>query len=155
MKPRTEQLAYVERVARWWEGLTASRNAGKILGWLMICEPPHQSSSDLVDALGISTGSVSTHIRGLVDLGLVERVTFAGDRATYFQLKDHVWSAMMWSEQARIEEMRGLTEDVAEVLPAQRPDRVTDLGQVIEFVAREWPEFMRRMSEFLEKERTS
>lgn len=153
MKPNRAQLAYVERVARWWEGVTGSRNAGKILGWLMICEPEYQSPLDLVEALSISTGSVSTHLRQLADLGFVEKVTFSGQRATYYHLKKDVWSQIIWGEKDRIEGMRTLTEDVSDVLPQVRPDRVTQLGEIIDFMSREWPKLMERFSE-LEKERT-
>lgn len=155
MNPTAEQSAFTERVGRWWESLSGSRSAGLILGWLMICDPPHQSSSTLVEALQISAGSVSTQTRVLERIGLVERVTFPGDRTTYYQLPPHVWLELMWSEQQRIEEMRDLARAAESLTPAERPDRVEDLGRVAEFFLGRWPELMEGLTAHVEKERTS
>ncbi len=155
MNLSVEQSAFVERVGRWWESLAGSRAAGAILGWLMVCEPAHQSSAALVEALKISAGSVSTQARLLERIGLVERVTFPGDRMTYFQLRPHVWLQMMWSEQLRIEEMRAIAEAARDVMPAERPDRVEDLGRVAEFFLDRWPDLMHGLTVYLQKERAS
>jgi DNA-binding transcriptional regulator GbsR (MarR family) len=152
MKLREHEIGFVERVGRWWESLSGSRTAGRILGWLMICEPPHQSSADLVEALSISAGSVSTLIRQLEMIDLVERVTFPGDRSTYFQLPKNVWSKMMWGEQARIREMARLGDDAADVMPSHRTDRITELAVIAEFFEEEWPGLMERLARRLEKE---
>ena len=155
MKPTAEQSQFIERVGRWWEQFSGSRSAGQIVGWLMICEPAHQSSSELVDALQISAGSVSTQARLLETVGLVERVTFPGDRSTYYQLKPHVWLEIMWSEQQRIEEMKHLADSAAPLTPETRPDRVHELGLMAEFFLERWPDLMAELSDYLEKERAS
>ncbi len=151
MKLSEGQLEFVERVGRWWESLSGSRTAGRILGWMMICDPPHQSSADLVSALSISAGSVSTLIRQLEMVDLVERITFPGNRSTYFRLPRNVWSKMMWGEQTRIAEMARLVDAAADVMPSDRPDRITELGQIAEFFEDEWPGLMERLAQQLEK----
>lgn len=155
MKPDPGQIEFIERVGRWWETVSGSRAAGQILGWLMICEPPYQSAPQLVEALHISAGSVSTQARTLESVGLVERTTFPGDRATYYQLKPNVWTDIMWAEQQRIEEMKTIADAALGVVPDERPDRVVDLGRVTEFFIERWPELMDDLREHLEKERAS
>lgn len=120
---------------------------------MMICEPPHQSSSDLVDALELSTGTVSTQIRVLERILFVERVTFPGDRATYFQLKPDVWIGVMMSEPDHIRRMMELAEAATAVTPEIRPDRVTDMGFIASFLLDRWPSLMNELLEQL-KERT-
>ena len=154
MKLAASQSAFVERVGRWWEATTGSRTAGRILGWLMICEPAHQSSADLMEALHTSAGSISTQIRVLETIGLVERVTFPGDRATYFQLLPHAWIELMENEQQRIVGLAAMARDALDVAPAERPDRVTDLVRITEFFVAEWPALMERLAQHLEKEAT-
>ncbi len=153
MKPTHEQSVFIERVGRWWESVAGSRAAGAILGWLMVCEPAHQSSAGLAEALKISSGSVSTQTRLLERVGLVERVTFPGDRMTYYQLRDHVWPQMMWSEQQRIEEMKDIADAARSLMPDERPDRVEELGQVAEFFLERWPELMDGLTAHLQKEK--
>lgn len=126
-----------------------SRNAGRILGWLMICEPPHQSATELVETLEISTGSVSTQVRLLEQIGLVERTSFRGDRARYYQLPDHVWMKTMDTELARITQMRLLADAGANVIPETHPERVTELGDIARFFQQEWPALLTRMAQHL------
>lgn len=152
MKPTEAQANFIERVGRYWESLSGTRTAGRILGWLMICEPDHQSSSDLVAALDVSTGSVSIQVRQLERLNLVERTTFPGDRASYYRLPDRAWSRLVDSELDRMIEMRKLAEAGAELLPESRPERVTELKAIGEFLTDEWPQLMDRLTDHLEKE---
>ena len=54
MDPR--HAAYVEDVALYWEAQGLPRIAGRIVGWLMICDPPHRSARQLADDLGGGAG---------------------------------------------------------------------------------------------------
>lgn len=154
MKLSEAQSAHVEAVGRWWESIAGSRNAGRILGWLMICDPPHQSSRELAETLHSSAGSVSTQARVLETVGFVERVTFRGDRSTYYQLRPDVWLGLMGGEHQRIRELRALAASASEVLPATRPDRVTDLGRIAQFFDEEWPGVIERLTAYLAKEKS-
>lgn len=142
---------FVEQVGRFWESSGQPRTAGRMLGWLMICDPPEQSSVDLAEALDVSAGSVSTTTRQLVQVGLVDRVTFPGDRASYFRLHEHAWIEVM---HGRIEGIRGLHQVAlaAEPLtPTRRADRVDDLRFITEFMLEEWPQLMNRMQSQLDE----
>ena len=140
-------------MGRWWETGTGSRTAGRILGWLMICDPPHRSASELIDELDVSSGSVSTQIRLLERLQFVERHTFPGDRVTYYQLKPDVWVEVMASEMGHLERMRAISEVGARVVPEERPERLTDVGLIAQFFLEKWPSFMEELLEYLEKAR--
>lgn len=151
MKPTPPQDEYVEKVGRWWEQV-GSRTAGRILGWLMICEPPHRSAADLAVELKVSAGSVSTQTTALERIGFIERVTFPGDRASYYQLRPNVWVELMRSEEPRIAQLKSLADAARDVLPDARPDRVTDLDRVASFYSKEWPGLMDRLSEYMDTE---
>lgn len=155
MKPTSDQSAFIERVGRWWETVSGSRTAGQVIGWLMICEPAHQSSAELSETLKISAGSVSTQTRVLERIGFLERVTFPGDRATYYQLRPHVWLELMWSEQQRIEEMKSLADAAEPLTPDTRPDRVEELGLMAGFFLERWPDLMAELNKYLKKEKAS
>lgn len=61
--------------------------AGRILGRLLMCDPPHQSLAHLGRDLQASKGSVSTMTRLLIDRRMAERVTFPGDRQDYIRVR--------------------------------------------------------------------
>lgn len=74
------------------------RMVGRILGWLLICDPPEQSASDLAEALQASKGSISTATRVLLRLGFVERVRFPGERFDRFRSQPEAWDEFFWRE---------------------------------------------------------
>src|ERR1700744_466842 len=55
---------------------------GRILGWLLICDPPEQSAGDIADAIGASRASLTTSMRLLTAGELVRRSHRPGERTT-------------------------------------------------------------------------
>lgn len=102
----------------------------------------------------MSGGSVSTQTTVLERIGFLERLTFPGDRATYYQLRPNVWVELMKGESERLRQMKKLAEAGREVVPHERPDRVEDLDRVASFFLDEWPDTMKRLMKYLEEERS-
>ena len=156
MNLSVSEQAFLERFGRFWETRGGSRIAGKIVGWLMVCDPAHQSSAQLVDVLEVSHGSVSTQVRQLEQLGYVERVTFPRDRTSYFVLNHAGWSGIMegaWS--APVAELKELGL-IGEKLAADvRPERARDLVLMSDFLLSEWPGFIHRMKTYIAEHSTA
>ena len=58
---------------------------GRILGWLLICDPTAQSGAEIAAALGLSKGSVSAGLRMLEAPGLIRRTPMPGRRGIFFE----------------------------------------------------------------------
>lgn len=101
------ETRFVEDMGVVMEADGRPRIAGLILGWLLICEPPHQSFSDLVDALGVSKGSVSNMTRQLMEAGMIERHAVRGDRQTYFRMAPDAWVRVL---QRQVKALRQVAE---------------------------------------------
>jgi DNA-binding transcriptional regulator GbsR (MarR family) len=56
------------------------RMVGRVLGALLVSDPPERAAKELAEALRASRGSISSATRTLVQLGLVERRTRTGER---------------------------------------------------------------------------
>lgn len=82
---------YVEEIGLFFANLGLPRMPGRILGWLLVCEPAHQSAEELASALRVSSGSVSMAVRMLVQAGTVERYAPAGSRRTFYRLRPGFW----------------------------------------------------------------
>jgi DNA-binding transcriptional regulator GbsR (MarR family) len=80
-----EERRFAEELGSYWQDAGGTRMAGRVLGALLLADPPGMSSADLVAFLGISAGSVSTATRELVRPGLAERVRIPGERQDYFR----------------------------------------------------------------------
>ncbi|MDN4478613.1 GbsR/MarR family transcriptional regulator [Demequina lignilytica] len=145
------QHQYVDKVATFFTMFGSTRAWAEILGWLMICEPAERTQAELAEDLGLSAGTVSTQLRTHVQLGMVEQVRVRGERVQRYRLKPGAWREVMTSELGRIQALGDLASAAAPVMPGDRPDRVTELGDLAGFFAREWPPLMARMTAELEK----
>ena len=135
-----EKKAFVEEVGIFFEHEGVPRMAGRVLGWLMICDPPYQSPANLAEALLASKGSISTMTRLLIQIGLIERFVIPGERHDHFRLKPGAWNQLIKESLAKITAMRQLAEHGLEVL-----DDKAHLN-------RQWLEEMRDMYAFFERE---
>jgi len=105
------QLKFIEKFGTYFEKVALPPMAGRILGWLLICEPPQQSMHNLTEVLQASKGSISTSLQLLTHTGLVERVRVPGERRNYFLLPEHAWSHMMKQRLAMIGMFKELAQD--------------------------------------------
>jgi DNA-binding transcriptional regulator GbsR (MarR family) len=69
-----EEAEFVDRLGLFMEMLGGPRTMGRIYGWLLICDPPQQSLTELAEALSVSKTSVSTVARQLQEGGMIERL---------------------------------------------------------------------------------
>jgi hypothetical protein len=67
------------------------RMTGRVLGWLLVCDPPEQTAAQLAEALDASLGSISTATGALVRFHLVERLHIRGERADRFRMRPNAW----------------------------------------------------------------
>jgi hypothetical protein len=82
---RSEELRFADELGFFWEDAGGTRMAGRVLGALLLAEPPGMSSSELAEFLGVSAGSVSTATRELIRPGLAVRVSVPGQRQDHFR----------------------------------------------------------------------
>lgn len=93
---RDATLAWVERVAKYCadqDGVPLI--AGRILGWLIICDPPEQSAAQIAEAIGASRASLTTNLRLLGSVGLLRQSTKPGDRTLYYRVDDDAWDTVV------------------------------------------------------------
>ena len=127
--------AFVEHLAGWFEQTGVPRMAGRVLAWLLVCDPAHQSAEDLATSLHASRGSISATTRMLVTAELVERVTFRGDRRIYYRARPN-WNALLEAQYKRINELRAIVDDGLDALsaePASRRERLLRVGEFATF----------------------
>jgi DNA-binding transcriptional regulator GbsR (MarR family) len=123
------------------------RMMGRMLAWLLVCQPPEQSAGQLVEALKVSKATVSTTSRDLIALGLIERVARPGDRKTYFEVKPEASLAMIRGRFDALSNFAAALCRALEHLEAQAPDRADRLREVHDlyaFLERELPLLLQR-----------
>jgi len=138
----SEQSHFIEEMGLMFEQVGMPRMAGRIFAWLLISNPPLQSSGELVDGLQASKGSISTITRLLIQIGLIERVSLPGDRRDYFQIKPNAWSQLAQQRLTQITAFRALAEhglDLMEEAPPHLKQRLQEMRDIHVFWERELP----------------
>ena len=105
-------LVWVERVAKYCadqDGLPLI--AGRVLGWLLICDPPEQSAGQIADAIGASRASLTTNLRLLGSVGFVSQVTKPGDRTVYYRVDDDAWETVVRRQIASLTSFGDIVRD--------------------------------------------
>lgn len=69
-----DEAEFVDRFGLFFEMLGGPRTMGRVYGWLMVCDPPQQSLTQLARTLSVSKASVSTTARQLQEAGMVQRL---------------------------------------------------------------------------------
>jgi DNA-binding transcriptional regulator GbsR (MarR family) len=90
-----ELLQWVEQVTAFLARDGVPPIAARILGWLMICDPPAQTAAEIATAIGASRASLTTNMRVLTTMELVARRTRPGNRTAYYCVEDDAWEKVV------------------------------------------------------------
>ena len=86
-KRRTDSLSEkVEQMGIMIEQMGHAPVPGRIMSYLMLSEPPYRGFYEIQEFLKASKSSVSTALNQLMQAGVVNYITFSGDRKRYFQI---------------------------------------------------------------------
>jgi DNA-binding transcriptional regulator GbsR (MarR family) len=81
----TKKLQHIEESGLLFEQFGTTRMAGRIFGYLLICDEDAVSFDQIREKLQASKGSISTNVKQLLQTGLIEQTTYPGDRKTYYR----------------------------------------------------------------------
>jgi hypothetical protein len=81
----TDQRELIEEFGLLYEDMGGTRMAGRVSGWLLLCDPPVQSLTEIAEGLGVSKAAVSGAARLLVQGRLIERISEPGQRGDFFR----------------------------------------------------------------------
>jgi DNA-binding MarR family transcriptional regulator len=140
------QERFIEDTGLICEEVGLPRMAGRVLGFLLICDPPHQSAADLAAALHASAGSISGMTNLLIKARVIERVTFPGDRRSYYRIRPHGWTEIARERLLLVQRFGELMRRGMDLLPEgtdrERLAEVSEfyglLGDLFEQVVERW-----------------
>lgn len=142
-----DQGHFVEEFGLALESVGLPRMVGRVWGYLLISEPPHQSAEDLATALQASRGSISTTTRSLMQMGLVDKVSFPGERRDHFRVRSGVWVDLLEQRAKIVSDWRKLAERGLAVMEPEDQEakrRLQEMREVMAFYERELPALTER-----------
>jgi DNA-binding MarR family transcriptional regulator len=142
-----ELREWVERLSMVLERDGLPRMAGRIYGWLLVCEPPEQSMEELAAGVQGSKASMSTMTRLLVQADLIEKVRRPGARRDVFRIRVGQWRRLWESRMQLLQETVVLTGRGLALLARRPPasrDRLEELHHQYRFMEEHLPALLAR-----------
>ena len=122
------------------------RMTARVLATLLFTEQPSLTMGDLAGQLRASNGAISTAIKMLSSVGLVERTPAPGSRREHFRLRDDAWAVLYTNQNEVLSAMRRAAESG---IDATAPDslagrRLTEMRDFYDFLLGEIPGLLER-----------
>jgi DNA-binding MarR family transcriptional regulator len=130
-------LQWVDQVAAFLARDGMPPIAGRVLGWLMVCEPAEQSAAEIAQANSASRASLTTNLHILTTMGFVTRRTHRGARTAYYRIEDHAWEQVVQRQIAAVAGFRRIASDGLALVGAdsQRASRIRDAADTFAWMA--------------------
>ncbi len=133
-----ELARFMESMGMYFESYGIPRIGGRILGLLLIAHEP-LSAERIASILKVSRASISTNFRILLTSGLAEKVTYPGDRTTYFVFPESGLEKTLLVEIQGISALKRLVQQGMNALPPGDSAR----GRMQEMA--DWSDFLIRL----------
>ncbi|GJM35052.1 MAG: hypothetical protein DHS20C18_40530 [Saprospiraceae bacterium] len=102
-EPKIKEM--VEEVGVLMEQRGMSPMPGRVLAFLLLSEPPYRSFYDIQEFLAASKSAISNSLQKLMDSGIVDYITFSGDRKRYFRVNLKKWMEVSKNDFSKIREI--------------------------------------------------
>ena len=114
---------FIDEVGLYSERAGLPLLAGRLLGWLLVADPPLQPLATVAAGLGTTRGIIRLAAQPLIHLGIVEMVNPPGDENEYFRLSMAGWSRMVAHQLSEVAAFGALAEHGLALLVEAAPER--------------------------------
>jgi DNA-binding transcriptional regulator GbsR (MarR family) len=132
---KTDRIrAKVERMGVFFERSGFAPMTGRVFAYLLVCEPPHKDFFVIQEFLQASKSAVSNALTTLTTEGIVDYITFSGDRRRYFKINTTGWLNSLKTKLRRVTVLGDLLDEVlTERCDSSSQAFSEDLNKIIEF----------------------
>lgn len=117
-----KQAAQIERIGVTLEKSQFPPLAARVMALLLVAEPPYCTFDEILENLQSSKSSVSTSLNLLLREGIVDYITFPGDRKRYFQVNSRTWLQMIKRKVDQIAPFRGILSELTQTRSGHYPE---------------------------------
>ena len=143
--PISREREFAEEMGIVGEQVGMPPMVARVLGWLLICDPPQQSISEMAAALDVSRASISIATRLLEAPGWIRRTPVPGARGYFFEIIPDSFTRMPAAETFGL--LRRTLEKGLAALPepaGERADRLREAHSFYAYVESEVPKLIER-----------
>jgi DNA-binding transcriptional regulator GbsR (MarR family) len=142
-----EEVAFVDAMGQFMATYGMTPMAGRLWGYLLICDPPEQTAEEVAGALHASRGAISGTVRLLEPIGFLRRTRRRGDRREYLSAPPGTFMAFVGNAAAIYGRLRLIIEQGLDAITDKPPPLRARLEEAHDFVAhveREMPTVLDR-----------
>lgn len=154
MELSKEKQKFIENIGMFFETQRLPRLAGRMVGLLLISNPPEQTASEIGGTLGMSKGSVSTMTRLLMQMGMIEKVSPFGSKRDYYRIHPRVSEQLLLARQGEFAQLLNLVEQGLAVLVDEESGskkRLIEMSTMCRLVIGEVPKLIEQMESARQK----
>lgn len=158
MQHQLEEKHFIEDIGLFFEQMGMPRMAGRILGVLLIADPPAQSITDLSEKLKASKSSISIMARLLVEHGLIERVASPIPRRDFYRFKPGGWIIYMRGWLELMSALHAITERGMTLLtekPSDMQERLLEAHDLFSTLEEKFPAILEQLEQDRNQRMTS
>jgi DNA-binding transcriptional regulator GbsR (MarR family) len=150
MPPSDAELTFADHTGRFYARRYGfAPMVGRLIGYLLVCDPPDQSINELADALLASRSAIANAVKVLEGLHLLTRTRAAGERMDRVRI-DFSSPQALGMDSAEYEELRGLAREGLQVLedvPAERRAVLLEMSAFADFLVEQMPRLQKEWEE--------
>jgi DNA-binding MarR family transcriptional regulator len=141
MSPTDAELAFVDQVGRHYQRHYAvPPMLGRVVGWLLICDPPAQTAAEIAESLQASRSAIGTALNMIETWGSLRRMRSPGERADRVRLVPISSQALESpAEYGALAALANHGLDVLHDAPSWRKARLLEMGAFAEFLLERLP----------------
>lgn len=129
-----EKEQQVEKMGVFFENLGYSPMASRVFALLLVAEPPYMDFYAIQNFMKASKSSISNALKILSNSGIVDYITFSGDRKRYFRVNTKKWFEII---KDREQQGKAMNDMLGEVLDMRKDTKHLafneDLKKIMEF----------------------
>lgn len=126
---------FIEEMGLLMASFGLPRMSGRVLGALLVADPPEQTAEALAQTLQASRGSISGATKSLEQMGLVDRVGKPGERKDYFRNRPNAWFETTKRRMAGVTTFRQMAEKGLLALQSDDPEVRRGLEEMRDYFA--------------------
>ena len=152
MNNKKSEDEFIEKFGMFFERYSRyPRIAGRMFGYLLICDPPCQTAKQLVNRLKIAKSSVSGMMRLLIQSKIVEEVSMTGERSRFYRIREGGWESLFLEKLQAFSAVRQLLIEGGTLLKNKDPkllNRIKELDDLYAFFGNEMPLMIKRWKKY-------
>jgi DNA-binding transcriptional regulator GbsR (MarR family) len=143
-RPANKEVRFPQELAELFDAGGWPRLAGRVLGELLLADPPYLSTADLCERLAASKGHLSTTMKLLTAYGLVDRFGVPGSRRDHYRLAPDAFVRAIQHSIGPMHRLADLAERALPGLPADSvaAQQIARLRDLYRFLADRFPQLI-------------